>query len=56
MLSAKQAKQAILQVLSENGNTDSTRTDIIFRQLSPKEVDGSVQVLVLRKTLVLKAK
>ena len=40
----------------ENGNNDPSRADVIYIQIVPKEVDGSVKLSVLRKTLVLKAK
>ena len=35
-VSAKYAKQAIIQLLELNGAYDTTRAEVIFRQLKPK--------------------
>ena len=51
-----QTRRAIFTVLTQNGNADDSRADVIYRQIAPKEADGSVKVPVLRQMLVLKAK
>ena len=56
ILTAPQTRRAIKMVLQENSVTDPARVDVIYKQIKPKEANGSVRVNVLRQILLLKSK
>lgn len=54
LLTAAQAILAIRMILAKNNVSDSIRVESIYKQMTPKEQKGSVQVKVFRPLLALK--